>query len=256
MHLAVWLFVFSFDLHVSRESAYDRRMETFFGAAFLVVIVLQLVLIYVYISRSVEPQRDLLLEQGKLKSNSLLHRAVQQANKILVTAQMKGIHLISKQKMTGSELTKEFQTHLAAVEKALSDQLIRNTEHAEQTYEGFIKGAEKAIKEHVRANEKMLSDKSNEMVSQTSEMLGVFTKELEQKVKADIEQKMAEATNEIEQYKLTRIRVIDERIVDVLEEVLEVVLEKKLTLADQSDLVYKALEQAKREHAFSAKQKT
>lgn len=229
-------------------------METFFGAAFLVVIVLQIVMIYVYIRRSVEPHRDVLLEQGKIKTNSLLHRAIQQANKILVTAELKGIHLISKQKMTGSELTKEFQTHLASVEKALSDQLIRNTEHAEATYEEFINGAQNAIKEHVKANEKMLSDKSNAMVEKTSEMLGVFTKELEEKVKADIEKKMIEATNEIEQYKLTRIRVIDERIVDVLEEVLQIVLEKKLTLADQSDLVYKALEQAKREHAFGEKQ--
>lgn len=227
-------------------------MDTLLGYGIGAVVLLQAgILAILLIRHGDEPHRDVLLEQGKLKTNSLLHRAVQQANKILVTAQLKGIHLISKQKMTGSELTREFQTHLAAVEKALSDQLIRNTEHAEQTYEGFIKGAEKAIKEHVKANEKMLSDKSNEMVSQTSEMLGVFTKELEQKVKADIEQKMNEATNEIEQYKLTRIRVIDERIVDVLEEVLEVVLEKKLTLADQSDLVYKALEQAKREHAFS-----
>ncbi len=227
-------------------------METFFGGAFLVVIVLQIVMIYVYVRRAVEPHRDVLLEQGKMKTNSLLHRAVQQANKILVTAELKGIHLISKQKMTGGELTKQFQTHLASVEKALSDQLIRNTEHAEQTYEEFIKKAEEAITEHVKANEKMLSDKSNAMVEKTSEMLGVFTKELEEKVKADIEKKMIEATNEIEQYKLTRIRVIDERIVDVLEEVLQVVLEKKLTLADQSDLVYKALEQAKREHAFNS----
>ena len=171
-------------------------METFFGAAFLVVIVLQLVLIYVYIRRSVEPHRDVLLEQGKIKTNSLLHRAIQQANKILVTAELKGIHLISKQKMTGSELTKEFQTHLASVEKALSDQLIRNTEHAESTYEEFIKGAENAIKEHVKANEKMLSDKSNAMVEKTSEMLGVFTKEVEEKVKADIEKKKIEAPGE------------------------------------------------------------
>lgn len=229
-------------------------MDTLLGYGIVAIVVLQVGILTVLLMRhSDDPHHDVLLEQGKLKTNSLLHRAVQQANKILVTAQMKGIHLISKQKMTGSELTKEFQTHLAAVEKALSDQLIRNTEHAEQTYEEFIKKAEKAITDHVKANEKMLSDKSNAMVEKTSEMLGVFTKELEEKVKADIEKKMIEATNEIEQYKLTRIRVIDERIVDVLEEVLEVVLEKKLTLADQSDLVYKALEQAKREHAFGEK---
>ncbi len=229
-------------------------MDAYVGIGVLSIVLLQAGILVVLLMRhSDDPHRDVLLEQGKRKTNSLLHRAVQQANKILVAAELKGIKLISQQKMSGSELTREFQTHLASVEKALSDQLVRNAEHAETTYEEFIKGAEKAISEHVAANEKMLSDKSNTMVEKTSEMLGVFTKELEEKVKGDIEKKMVEATNEIEQYKLTRIRVIDERIVDVLEEVLQVVLEKKLSLADQSDLVYKALEQAKREHAFGGK---
>jgi hypothetical protein len=221
------------------------------------IVILQGWMLYIQSSRSrVLSARDELLEQGKTRTDSLLHKAVQQANKILATAQLKGIKLISQQRLSGSELTRQFQVHLAAIEKALSDQLIRNTEHAEQTYEEFIQGAEKAIKDHVKANEAMLSEKSNAMVAQTEEMLRQFTRDLEEKVKAEIEKKMGEATGEIEQYKLTRIRVIDERIVDVLEEVLAVVLEKKLTLADQSDLVYKALEQAKREHAFSIKGKT
>lgn len=228
-------------------------MDTFFGVGFIAVIVLQIIVIYVFVKRFQPPHRDILLEQGKLKTNSLLHRAVQQANKILVTAELKGIHLISSQKMSGSELTKQFQIHLASIEKALSDQLIRNTEHAEATYNEFITNTEKAIKDHVKANEQMLLDKSTQMVKETEAMLGEFTRDLEKRVKEDIEKQMKEAVSEIEQYKLTRMRVLDERIVDVLEDVIQVVLEKKMTIADQSDLVYKALEQAKKEHAFATK---
>jgi hypothetical protein len=74
---------------------------------------------------------------------------------------------------------------------------------------------------------------------------------LEAKVKGDVERELAKAAEEIEQYKANRMRVVDERIVDILEEVLRVALDKKMSLADQSELIYKALEDAKKEHSFS-----
>ena len=220
-------------------------------------VILQVVILYkLWQGRIGFAHRDVLLEEGKAKTSSMLHRAIQQANKILITAELKGIQLISKQKLTGNDLTREFNSHLSTIEKALSQQLIRNAEHAEQSYNEFIATAEKTIKDHIVANEKMLGDKSTAMVAQTEALLGEFTRDLEKRVKEDIEKQMKEATGEIEQYKLTRMRVLDERIVDVLEEVLQAVLEKKLTINDQSDLVYKALEQAKKEHAFNDKRKT
>lgn len=218
---------------------------------FSLIVVLQLaILFFLWSRRDAVYHRDVLLDQGKARTSSIIHRAIQQANKVLITAELKGIQLISRQKLTGSELTHQFNQHLAAVEKALQDQFIRNAEHADQSYAEFLANSEKIIKEHIAANEKMLTEKSVGMVTQTESMLAAFTHDMEEKVKGDIDLQMKKVVDEIQHYKLTRMRVIDERIVDVLEEVLKVVLEKKLTIVDQSDLVYKALEQAKKDHAF------
>ena len=47
------------------------------------------------------------------------------------------------------------------------------------------------------------------------------------------------------------MEVLDENIVAVLEKTLNVVVGKKLTLGDQTELVYEALEQAKKENIFT-----
>jgi len=61
---------------------------------------------------------------------------------------------------------------------------------------------------------------------------------------------MQKANGEIEEYKIHRRKVLDEKIVDILEEVLRLTIDKKLSLSDQSDFIYKALEEAKKNHAL------
>ena len=61
---------------------------------------------------------------------------------------------------------------------------------------------------------------------------------------------MQKARQEIVEYRLHRQKVLDEKIVDILTEVLQKTIDKKLSLADQSDFIYKALEEAKNSHAF------
>ena len=47
------------------------------------------------------------------------------------------------------------------------------------------------------------------------------------------------------------IKIVDENIIEILEKTLRIALGKKMSLADQSALIYKALEEAKKEHALS-----
>ncbi|HUD19765.1 MAG TPA: hypothetical protein VMR81_04955 [Patescibacteria group bacterium] len=193
------------------------------------------------------------LMENKAKTNSVLRKAIEQANKILVTAELKGIQLISKQKLSGGELTDQFNAHLATIEKALQDQLERNVAHTEEAYNSFITQSEEMIKTHISQNQKALEDKAEKMVVDTEGLLQKFTVEVEEKIKGEVAGELEKAKHEIEVYKGERMRVLDERIVDILEEVVRVTLDKKLTLADQSDFVYKALEQAKKDNAFGDK---
>jgi hypothetical protein len=226
---------------------------TAYFVLFFVLLVSQILTLFLVITMRRKPEKptDTLLRESQAKTHSIIYKAVQQANKILVAAELKGLQLIGKQKLTGDELTDKFNIHLAAIEKAMQDQLERNAVHAEAVYGEFIQTAEASIHDHINKNQKMLEEKANAMIERTESLLTQFTGDLEAKVKGDVERELAKAAEEIEQYKANRMRVVDERIVDILEEVLRVALDKKMSLADQSELIYKSLEDAKKEHSFS-----
>lgn len=194
-----------------------------------------------------------MFRESQAKTHSIIYKAIQQANKILVAAELKGLQLVSKEKVTGGELSDHFKEHLDTIEKALENQLERNAKHAEDAYGTFIRTAQESIAGHIHTNQAMLEQKAQAMIERTETLLTRFTVDMEKKVKDDVEKQLAAAAAEIDQYKATRMRVIDERIIDVLESVIRVALDKKMSLADQSELIYKALEDAKKEHAFDAK---
>lgn len=192
-------------------------------------------------------------QESKARTQGIIHKAIQQANKILVSAELKGLQIVSKQKMTGGEMGDKFTEHLNTIEKALEEQLEHNAAHAEEEYATFIQSAEQSIKDHIQQNQMMLAGKSDMLIQRTESLLTKFTADLEQKVKTDVDKQLAQAAEEVVQYEQHRMRVIDERIVDILEDVVRIILEKKMSLADQSELIYKALEEAKRTHAFTTK---
>lgn len=62
-----------------------------------------------------------------------------------------------------------------------------------------------------------------------------------------IELELKAARNLIDTYKAQQLSIVDENIISMLEKTLALVLAKKLTLKDQLELVYEALEKAKAE---------
>lgn len=228
---------------------------TAYFIAFAVLFIFQCITLILVLQMRRRPPASTegIFRESQAKTHSIIYKAIQQANKILVAAELKGLQLLSKEKVTSGELSDHFKEHLDTIEKALEGHLERNAKNAEDTYGAFIATAEASINQHINANQKMLEEKAQAMIERTESLLTKFTASLEAKVKGDVEKELAATSAEIEQYKQNRMRVIDERIIDILEAVLQVALEKKMTLADQSELIYKALEDAKKEHAFNAK---
>lgn len=87
-----------------------------------------------------------------------------------------------------------------------------------------------------KANEKLVEALSKEGREELKRYLTEF------------EKGASEATmKSLEEYKTGRMKALDENITAVVEATVEKVLGKKLSLTDQTDLVYEALEKAKQE---------
>ncbi len=222
----------------------------------VLLMIMQLALFFVLFRALFSRQNDdkpidEILAQTKERSSSIIHRAFGQANKILVSAELEGIRQLSQEKRSGRELVEALEKHLKVVETTLQDHSSETARKAEDSYKAFIKSTEQSIQAHIEKNDKFLTDRSSAMTAHAQEQLDAFIKDVHGKVSMEVEQALQAARNEIAEYKQRRIQVLDEKIIDVLERTLQVALEKKLSLVEQSELVYKALEEAKHENSFS-----
>ncbi len=78
-----------------------------------------------------------------------------------------------------------------------------------------------------------------------------FMSDVAGQVRKEIDEEIKKANEAVDTYKSERLAAINTKVIDILEEVLLETLGKKLTLKDEGEFVYQALEQAKKEHAFS-----
>ena len=85
----------------------------------------------------------------------------------------------------------------------------------------------------------------NELFERLETKLSDFLIQTEQKTTSSIELELKSTRDLIETYKNQQLKLIDENILAMMEQTLNLVLAKKLSLKDQLDLVYEALEKAK-----------
>jgi hypothetical protein len=124
-----------------------------------------------------------------------------------------------------------------------------------------IENVEKGIQhlalalEEAAANE---SDKNAEIVREEMQKIGQETaqsvvqvaKGLDEALKVNLEKEFTAITHELGKYREARMRLVNERILLLLEETAQIALQKQLSLKDQADLVYRSLEEAKQRGIF------
>lgn len=191
-----------------------------------------------------------IIEDTREKSIDILSKATHKAQKILTNAELQGIKLFSKEKIETGKFTDEYQKHIHELEDTLETRFEDQASQADKAYEDFIKNMETAIQSHIMKNQKLLEEKSNTLIINSEKLLNNFTEDLHNRFRSQVDLELAQAKSEIESYKLRRIGILDENVVEILEKTIQITLGKKLSLSEHSDLIYKALEQAKKEHAF------
>lgn len=109
----------------------------------------------------------------------------------------------------------------------------------------FMQDLQKRSGEFEQAGRESIEQRINQMFGRLEERLSEFLISTEQKTTQSIELEVKAARNLIEGYKQQQLKLIDENIIAMMEQTLSLVLSKKLSLKEQLDLVYEALEKAK-----------
>lgn len=205
-------------------------------------------------NRNLRPTQlsDKLLEQTQNKTFQIIHQAIKKAQSILGVAELQGLKIIAASKVSSGKLDSEFEEKLSqslqSSETILSNEVQAAQKVLTEAEQGFLKYLQD-LKTHTTNLE---AQTQQQTISRMNQLFGNFETRLtdflvktESSTTQSIQLELRSVRQLIETYKNEQFALIDENIIAMMEQTLASVLGKKLSLKDQLDLVYEALEKAK-----------
>lgn len=181
------------------------------------------------------------------KSRSILHRAYQKAQTILGNAELEGVKVVADSKVAARNLEGKYEEELTKISEELETNFTTHVTKAEGEFVKFLDELRTRSEQMQLLSQEFTKQKVNEIFERFEQNLTNFLTSTEQKSVSAIELELRAARELVNTYKTQQMALVDENIIAMLEKTLSLVLAKKLTLSDQLDLVYEALEKAKTE---------
>lgn len=202
------------------------------------------------------------VKEAQTKSAALIEQAVSKATDLVSEAEKKSLSHVDESTKTIESLAAQVnksletmagdaKTKLEQTANVAEGKFKETTESAKSTYDAFVKETETSMQSLLSQDKKLLEQKTDLAITETSSMFQGFMKDVTNQVRKELDGEIKKANEAVEVYKSERLQAINEKVIDILEEVLLQTLGKKLSLKDEGEFVYQALEQAKKEHAFS-----
>lgn len=160
----------------------------------------------------------------------------------------------------GRALTGHMEEHRALVDRELHD-IAKRLEETKASLDEQIKNTEgeyKELSESLRSAAEARAKKAEAVVEEsTAHAMDSFAAMLS-KMEADgrtrlekhIEDEMAETKKAIERYRTERMKLIDNKILALVEETTAIALGRQLSAKEHADLIFRSLEEAKQKGVF------
>lgn len=167
----------------------------------------------------------------------------QKSIQLLNAAEMAETQIISDSNYITQKLISEYKTQLQSLIEtsgksitSSQDQLIK-----------FIANLQTRSDTLEKTSKDITEKKINDLFERLENRLSDFLIQAENKTTTSLELELKASRELIETYKTQQLKLIDENILAMMEQTLNIVLSKKLSLNDQLDLIYESLEKAKLE---------
>lgn len=184
--------------------------------------------------KKLEAEGDKFLNEIKEKGWQSLNQSIKKSQAIISEAELTGIKETATMEM---DFQKKFAESLEQSKQTITA--------AQNQLLNFMQDLQKRSQEFEEASKASGEQRINALFDRVESRLADFLVATEQKTTSSIELELKSARELVEAYKNEQIKLIDENIIAMMEQTLSLVLGKKLSLKDQMDLVYEALEKAK-----------
>lgn len=217
-------------------------------AALLIIAVLIYVLVAYFLKNSKDEEKT---EWTDDKSAQIVHSAAQKADEIVAQAEIEGIKIAAESKLGANLFQKTYDEKLQKALDEAKQEFATELEKALKNYQTTLDNLQKKSLDQQQELETLVKQKINDTLLKFEENLSTYLTSAEQKSFEAINLELKSARQLIDTYKSQQLQLIDENIVAVLERTLSLVTRDKLSLKEQLDLVYEALEKAKVEKFFA-----
>ncbi len=217
----------------------QNPLSILFGLAFFISILLYLR--EYNLRRKLESEGDKFLESIKEKGWQTLHQSIKKSQDILGEAELEGVKVVAEGRFETKKLEEEYSKKLSE----LLNQSQQTIASSQAELIQFMASLQKRSTEFEEVSRQTGEQRINQLFERLETKLADFLVTTEQKTTSSIELELRAARQLIDTYKTQQLKLIDENIIAMMEQTLNIVLAKKLSLKDQLDLVYEALEKAK-----------
>lgn len=177
----------------------------------------------------------------------ILQEAAKTSQSMVEYAELDSIRMVADTKVRNQKLAESYQRQLADTTTNLQQNLTQEAQQTHQEFKTYMDGLKHVSEQSQLLVEQEFRGRIGQMLDKLEQNITDFSTKIQESSIKSIELELRAARQLIDNYKQQQLSVVDENIIAILENALALVLSKKLTLKDQMDIVYEALEKAKAE---------
>lgn len=187
------------------------------------------------------------IRETQEKSDNLLHQAIRKAQTIVGAAELEGLKMVSDSRYESRKLEMEYEKQFAAALTRLETNFSNEVLQSEKEFIQYLADLKVRSEQTQNIVTEYTQKQTVDLFERFEQNLSSFLTQTQQQSTDAVQLELRAARQLIDTYKAQQLSMIDESIIAILERTLSLVLEKKLTLEDNMDLVNEALEKAKAE---------
>ena len=203
--------------------------------------------IYDYVVKEAEHEAGSIVSVAHTKEKEIIEAAKKRAHAIRERAEVDARERLEKERQESDRIR-------VAYENRLSD-LAQKNEELVGVYEKKLDAQyielENVIKEQTEKSEVAIKEARALLVQRIDESQKGLHEQLSKEISGQLQGAFGAVEKAIDTYRVKQLRLIDDQIISLVEQTTAIVLRKELSLRDQSEFIYRALEEVKQKGLFS-----
>ena len=222
---------------------------------FLLLVVIVLLILLIVNNRRIQdvtyPIYDYIVKGAHDKARKITYDARKGARKMLSDAELEGIKVIAKEKIESKHIEKEYEEKFSKLTEETEKLLVKYGQEMDANLKRLLDGVEKRVSSGIAKNETFLQEETNKLSKQLSSTFTTLEANAKEQIRGNVEKEFIAVKKVIETYRQERYALIDGEILSLIENTTQLALQKTLTLSEHTELIYRALEEAKSKNTFS-----